>query len=256
MSEAGNSDLLAGALEVAVRGFCFMRSFARPYVPERADGLWITRDVPRTASERRSPRKTEVFAAGLEPEEVAAVVRARVPEWHFVCHVHSPEDPFEPIRAGYKALGYRAVATEWVFDHALAEVPAFVSDPPVRRVRSLADALFLRTANRGRALIRPQDVLANDAPQRLFAVYDAEGAYGWVSSVPIGEQAWVANLYVPSEHRCRGFGRALMAEAMRDDRARGVRRSVLTASSDGARLYPHLGYVQIGTMQVFCPVRR
>jgi hypothetical protein len=47
-----------------------------------------------------------------------------------------------------------------------------------------------------------------------------------------------------------------MSALLADDRAHGVESSVLLASSDGARLYPHLGYRRLGVLQIFCPVRR
>ena len=40
---------------------------------------------------------------------------------------------------------------------------------------------------------------------------------------------------------------------LRDDRARGSKCSVLTASHAGALLYPHLGYERIGTLFMFAP---
>jgi hypothetical protein len=42
---------------------------------------------------------------------------------------------------------------------------------------------------------------------------------------------------------------------LRDDRARGARRSVLLASHTGALLYPRVGYEQIGLMLVYAPRR-
>jgi len=40
-----------------------------------------------------------------------------------------------------------------------------------------------------------------------------------------------------------------------DDQTLGYRRSVLLGSEPGARLYSRLGYEQIGTLQLFTPVR-
>jgi hypothetical protein len=47
-----------------------------------------------------------------------------------------------------------------------------------------------------------------------------------------------------------------MSALLQDDREHGVEESVLVASSDGARLYPHLGYEKLGVLQVFCPAMR
>jgi GNAT superfamily N-acetyltransferase len=174
--------------------------------------------------------------------------------WHFLCHLHPPDAPFQTIRDGYKELGYRALETEWLFAHDLAGVPAHTSDPPVRRVRSAEEVESIRRATR-RNPIRRQDVGAEPAAQRLYAVMDDEEAHGWVSSIPVGSRAWVANLHVQQRQRGRGFGRALMSALLQDDRRHGLDTSVLLASSAGARLYPHLGYQQIGVLQMFCPRR-
>ena len=42
---------------------------------------------------------------------------------------------------------------------------------------------------------------------------------------------------------------------LRDDRARGSKCSVLTASHTGALLYPRMGYERIGTLFMFAPSR-
>ena len=51
-----------------------------------------------------------------------------------------------------------------------------------------------------------------------------------------------------------GIGRALLSKMLRDDRARGSKCSVRTASHTGALLYPHLGYERIGTLFMFAPI--
>ncbi len=42
-----------------------------------------------------------------------------------------------------------------------------------------------------------------------------------------------------------------MSAVMRDDKEKGIERSVLFASGAGSRLYPPLGYEHIGTLQLF-----
>jgi GNAT superfamily N-acetyltransferase len=247
---------LAAAIDVFVGGFCFLRSFARPYVAERVEGLWVLHDAPRTRTAHRGrERKHEVIAHGTSPDAVLATIRDAGLPWHFVCHLHSPEEPFAEIRAAYRDLGYRALATEWMFVHDLADVPAHASTPEARRVLTADDAERIRRARRGRRAIRRQDLTAEPAAQRLYATMDSREVFGWVSSVPVGRHAWVADLMVRAEHRGKGLGRALMSALLLDDRAHGVESSVLLASSDGARLYPHLGYRQIGVLQMFAPRR-
>ena len=43
---------------------------------------------------------------------------------------------------------------------------------------------------------------------------------------------------------------------LRDDRAASAKTAVLLASHTGARLYPVVGYKQIGTLLVFTPKKR
>lgn len=59
--------------------------------------------------------------------------------------------------------------------------------------------------------------------------------------------------HVCPSHRRRGIGQALLSKMLRDDRARGSRCSVLTASHTGALLYPSVGYEQIGMLFMFAP---
>jgi predicted acetyltransferase len=62
-------------------------------------------------------------------------------------------------------------------------------------------------------------------------------------------------MYVSASHRRRGIGWALLAKMLRDDRTRGSKSSVLTASHTGALLYPRVGYERIGTLYMFAPRR-
>ena len=48
----------------------------------------------------------------------------------------------------------------------------------------------------------------------------------------------------------------MLAKMLRDDRAAGVRQSVLLASKAGALLYPHVGYEQIATLFIFAPTKK
>ncbi|MGI8922427.1 MAG: GNAT family N-acetyltransferase [Fimbriimonadales bacterium] len=239
------------AVEVFVHGFCFGRSIKHPYEAEKIAGLWVLRDAPGA----KKPRKTEVIAHGIAPEMVFSKIADSVPEWHFVCHMYGPEESGDKIRSAYKGAGYRAIATEWTFGHDLRNIPEVVIDPPVKRVLDPADADRIAKAARGRQ-IRDEDLVADQPKQRLYAVMDSSTVFGWVSSIPVGDAAWVANLFVDKKHRGRGLGRALMSKLLLDDSEEGLTASYLLASTAGARLYPHLGYERIGTMQVFCPAKR
>ncbi len=235
---------LDAAIEVFVQAFSLGKSVAHPYLAQQVDGLWVMRDAPG----RKCPRKIEVVSHGLDPRDVVQrIQRARL-GWHFLCHVHPVKGDYQGIRDAYKSLGYRALSTEALFIHDLCDIPEFESEPPVRRVFTQAEANSIPQIAKHKLKLL--------AGSRQFAVWDEHRDYGYVRSVPVKEDAWVSNLYVHGDSRGRGFGRALMSALLRTDRSHGVRTSVLLASSDGARLYPHLGYRRIGVLQMFCPVTR
>jgi predicted acetyltransferase len=78
---------------------------------------------------------------------------------------------------------------------------------------------------------------------------------GRVRSVDAVGATWCADMYVDPSQRRRGIGQALLSKMLRDDRARGSKCSVLTASHTGALLYPRVGYERIGTLFMFAPRR-
>jgi predicted acetyltransferase len=76
-----------------------------------------------------------------------------------------------------------------------------------------------------------------------------------VRSVDSVGATWCADMHVNASHRRRGIGQALLCRMLRDDRARGSKCSVLTASHTGALLYPRVGYERIGMLLLFAPRR-
>jgi GNAT superfamily N-acetyltransferase len=231
------------AIEVFVRGFCQVKSLTHPYVPRKLGPLWVMEDAPR-----KRARKTEVIAYGVQPTEVVSHIHSEGLGWHFVCHLHEDESQFDEIRSAYKAIGYKALSTEWLFFHDMKAIPDWQSEPSVQ---------FLETQD---DLVRvPQDV---KQPRkfvpgwRMFCAFDEEKDYGWVDDIPVDNDAWVSSLYVHREYRGQGIGRALMSQLLLKGRECGVQRSVLLASADGARLYPHVGYQRLGILQLFCPKER
>ena len=91
---------------------------------------------------------------------------------------------------------------------------------------------------------------------RQFGVWDGTRDYGYVRSIPVGQDAWTSNLHVHADVRRCGYGRALMSSLLWSDKEHGVASNVLLASTAGSKLYPHLGYQQIATLQMFCPKDR
>ena len=74
LAGAAASLSIAQAVEVFVRGFCFMRSGKCPYVAERLGELWYLHDPPNA----KRPRKAEVIAYDAAPSEVVQRVREAV----------------------------------------------------------------------------------------------------------------------------------------------------------------------------------
>jgi GNAT superfamily N-acetyltransferase len=242
------------ALQVFLHGFAFTRSFTHPY--ERAalgDGVWMLHDAPR----RRGGRRTaEVSVWRREPEEVAALLRETVTDRHIICVMTEGSAEAETIAAAYKRLGFRLMNREPLFVAATAGAE---SDGSVVTVTDAALAGAVAKAARGKQLL-PAHLTDPDPPVRLFASLHEGRPVGWARSIrvrPDGASAcgWVAGLYVAPEHRGQGRGRALMRALLADDARRGIGHSVLLASSAGARLYPHVGYHQIGLLVALAPPR-
>lgn len=232
------------AIEVSVHGFAAGKSVFYPYTVRDVSGLYHLADAPP----RKGARKQEVFAVDRRPEEVCDLIQAAGIEWHFLCDVAPAGADLQARKAAYKALGYRALATEWVFGHDLRDIPTLKSDPPVRLVRTAEEWASLPHETRQRQ--RWTEAF------RQYAIWDADRAYGWAQSRQHEQYAYTSDLHVPEAHRRRGFGRALMSQLLRDDRERGLEGNALIASSAGARLYPHLGFELLGALQILCPARR
>ena len=232
------------AIEVFVYGFCHGKSQTYPYVPIKVGNLWVMRDDPP----RKKSRKTEVITYGQSPEETVVAIQQAELGWHFLCHIHEPDDDYDGIRAKYKELGYRAISTEGLFIHDLKNIPNYESDPPAREIPNQETWQTIPQRASQANKLRPDTW--------LFGIWDETIDYGWVTSVPVKDFAWVSGLYVHQSDRGKGYGRALMTKLLASDREHGITQSVLLASSDGARLYPHLGYQKIGILQMFCPTKR
>ena len=235
---------LNAAIEVFVAAITRVKSQYHPYLCDRLGDLYVMHDEPA----RKNPRKTEVVTTGKDPESVVQSIRRAALGWHFLCDIHTSQDDSERIRSEYKRLGYRALATEWMFLHDLLEIPAFQACPPVRLVETQAHANAIPQLASHKLKLMPDS--------RDFRIWDDARDYGFVRSLDVGNSCWVQGLYVHADARRRGYGRALMSSLLQTDATLGRDRSILLASSSGATLYPHLGYRQIGILQMFCPATR
>jgi len=239
------------AIEVLVRGHSAGRSCTFPYEVSRVGPLWVMRDAPRRNP--RDYRKEEWIAHDVDAGEADAFARKHARGRFFVCAMIGEGEPDQPTRAAYKSLGYRLLATEGFFVQRLGRIPKSPSPVSIERVRTPELAARLGKMTRTRPIA--SDLLGQDAPFRQYVALDGEEMVGRVRSVDAVGATWCADMYVSPSHRRRGIGQALLCRMLRDDRARGSKCSVLTASHTGALLYPRVGYERIGTLFMFAPKR-
>ena len=239
------------AIEVFVRGHSAGKSRTFSYEADRVQSVWVMRDAPR--KNPRDYRKEEWIAHDVAPSEVDAIARRHARGRFFVCAILDEEEPQEPTRTAYKALGYRLLATEGFFVQRLKRISNQPSPLPIERVRTPELAARLGKVTRTRPIA--SDLLVHDAPFRQYVALDGEEIVGRVRSVNAVGATWCADMHVTPSHRRRGIGQALLHRMLRDDRARGSKCSVLTASHTGALLYPRVGYERIGTLLMFAPRR-
>jgi GNAT superfamily N-acetyltransferase len=235
-----------------VRGHSAGRSRTFPYQVSRVGPLWLMRDAPR--KNPRNYRKEEWIAHDVDPRDADAIARQHTRGRFFVCAMIADGESDKPTRTAYRALGYRLLATEGFFVQRMKRIPRLSSPMSIKRVRTPELAAQLGKITRTRPI--SDDLLGDDARFRQYVALDGENIVGRVRSMDVVGATWCADLYVHPSHRRCGIGQALMSKMLRDDRARGSKCSVLTASHTGALLYPRVGYERIGTLFMFVPRRR
>ena len=239
---------MAQAIEVFVRGYCFVRSFTHPCIPHRIDNQWVTRDAERTGG---NSRREEWSIHGITATQADRLVRLKAEGSFALCVMRGVQE-VDP-RDDYKALGYRLGNTEPLMAHRLDRIPNARSPATIQRVRSAAMADRLARVARSRMILREH--LGPDPPMRAYvALIDGE-IVGWCRSVVLGKASYCAFMYVKEPFRRRGIARSLMCKMLRDDRAGGATIAVLLASHTGAKLYDAIGYEQLGTLFLFTPPR-
>ena len=242
------------AIQAFVRGFTFTRSFTHPYVGEQVDAIWVMRDAPRKG---KSPKyRTEEWVAhGIEPKEIDRIVRQQTRGRFTICTICANGESDQEMRSEFKALGYRLNATEPLMVHSLNEIPIFERPALLERVTTIAMAERVNKAARSRQVLHehlPSDDSLHTPIRQYVALIDDE-IVGRVASIVAGEDTWVSNMVVTPEFRRRGIARALLGQMLLDDRAAGVQQSVLLATHTGAKLYPVVGYEQIGMFYIYSP---
>ena len=250
---------LERAMEVFARGFSYVRSRTHPYeatkvgVPGYPDAppLWLLRDAPRR---RGNYRSEEWVSCNLPAAAVDAAARAGTRGRYVICAIHPAGTSDQPLRDGFKTLDYRLNTTEPLMAHPLRRIPRVPEPAVIERVLTaeMAERLHRATSNRQ---IRPDD-LHPGARQRQYVAFIDDTVVGWVGSITVNGATWCQNLFVVEQYRRRGIARAMLCRMLRDDRAYGASMAVLTSSHTGAKLYPLVGYRQIGLLLAYTPRRR
>lgn len=238
------------ALDAFLRGFSTTRSFIRPYlVSQIAPDLWLLADPPGAAGPARN---SEAITYGSEPQAVVQALKDLNLPRHTVCVLLEGDAIAKETQTVYKQLGYRYLHHEPLFVLDIATRVRFNSFC-VRRVVEAEDAQKVAKAARTRQIF-PEHLTESDSVCRLYAAFDGDTPVGWARNIRTHPDcSWVAGLFVQASYRRQGIGRTLMSAMLDDDARYGVKWSVLTASSAGAKLYPHLGYIERGQLLIFSP---
>ena len=243
---------MRSAIEVFVHGYSTDKSRTFPYEVSRVGPLWAMRDAPRKNA--RDYRGEEWVVHDVAAQEADAVVRQHARPGFAISVAIANDEPDQPVRTAYKALGYRLLRTEGFFVQPLHQIPSPPAVVSIERVQTIERAAQLAKIIRRRPIAA--DLLGDSAPFRQYVAVDGDAIVGRVRSVDAMGATWCAAMYVEPSHRRRGIGQALMAKMLQDDRAHGSRCSMLLATHAGALLYPRMGYERIGTLLIFSPKSR
>ena len=243
---------LEAAIDVFVAGFCFTRSYTYPYVSEKIFPVWVMHDDPVRGPEKQ--RNTEWVACGISPSEMDRIVGKHDFGRYALCYMRELDQPDGPVRREFREMGYRLGHTEPFFVHRLSKLPRPETNCTIERVsnQELADKLAKAA---GRKQILSHLISDANSPIRQYVAIMGNELIAWVRSITVGDSTWCSNLYVAPAFRRRGVAKALMAKMLGEDKAHGFKASVLLASHTGAKLYPQLGYEQIGELFIYTPPR-
>lgn len=251
-STSENTVSFRQAIEVFARGFSFTRSFTHPYVAEQVEeDVWALRDGER---KRGSYRSEEYVAHGVEPARCDAIARRHTRGNFRICVLRTMEESDAEMRRTFKTMGYRLVTTEAFMVQDLKRIPKVPAPVKIERVTTPAQAQVLAKVA-GKRQILPEYLEMTPPPMRQYVAQQEGQPIGWVGSVVTTGCTWCTNMYVAPKYRRRGIARALMTRMLQDDRLAGAHANVLLASHAGARLYPVVGYRQIGVLLMFMPQR-
>jgi ribosomal protein S18 acetylase RimI-like enzyme len=228
-----------------------MRSITHPAEVDREGSLFVVRDAPR----RKGPERTrEIVVVDIPPEMAREeVIRLGAGHKHSVCVLTNDISPHRPTIDAYKSFGYRFLRTEPMFVHDMKEIAE--PDPGIQicRVQTITEAERWAKAA-GARQIDPKHLSSDPLLVRGYVAEASGQIVGYVRSIQLCHpDTFVAGLFVSPSHRRMGIGRALMLHMLKDDRQHGIECSTLLASASGSKLYPKVGYRQIGILHLFVP---
>ncbi len=243
------------AIICSMAGFAAARNIMRPCgFQQLRERSWVVCDPP--ASSKLPPRTTEIVSYRVSADEVFAAAAAMKYTKYFICAFVDTADQSLPLIADFKRAGCRLMRREPLFVAPTDSLHLFPSSQ-ISRVTTQERADAVATAARAKQIL-PEHLTDDNSLCRLYAAYEADDSkrerlpVGWLRSVRTIEKcSYVAGLNVVEVHRRKGLGKALMSAMLADDARLGLNWSVLTASSAGALLYPHLGYEQRGKLVLF-----
>ncbi len=260
------------AIEVFVGGFSFTRSFTYPYLAERLEeGVWVVRDAERKKGDYRNE---EYVGFGINPARFDAIAQKHTRGKYVICAItplnppasggklspspragRAGEGSLQHLKTSFKSLGYRLTATEALMTHNLEKIEPVESPARIVRITTPEEAQLFAKVTRSKQILKV-DLQQEPPSMRQYMVLIDEKPVGWVGSIPVGECAWCSSMFVKPEYRRRGIAKALMTRMLLDDRAVGAKANVLLASHAGSKLYPTVGYKQIGELFVFVKTKQ
>ena len=246
-----DSDQIEDAITAFVEGYRFHRSFTRPVCARRPRGLWRLFDDPRS---KGTARREEFVVRRATPEKVHGIV-TDVAQGHY-CVTAICGNERRPRRGSRRLQGPGLPAQPHRGVHGSSAEADPRVPPPVTLQRVATEQMAAQLAKTaGRRQILPEHLEADPPPQRSYVALVDGTIAGWVNSVATRKSTYCSGMYVAPAYRRRGIARSLMAKMLRDDRAGGAQQAVLLASHAGSKLYPVVGYTQIGTAMIFTPKR-
>jgi GNAT superfamily N-acetyltransferase len=190
----------------------------------------------------------EFFIRACDPvEALAAVAASRPAARHYLTVLE--DRPGLP--EAFERRGYRLDDSETLMACDLAASPVPLVDQEVTVVRT-AEAAEWHNANdpQGVRWILPDSLI--DQRMAHYAIVRGGRLLARGRNMQLDQgHSYVSRVYTAETHRGQGLARALMARLLADERARGARWSVLTASRMGEPLYRRLGYRALGTILIF-----